>query len=96
MKYSPGGGPIEVTVGTVDGWAEVAVRDQGVGIPKEAQARLFERFYRVPVGGPRSPGLGLGLYISRQIVLLHGGRIWFESDQGKGSTFHFALPLANP
>lgn len=93
VKYSPGGGPIEVLVDTVGGWAQVAVRDHGLGIPKEAQARLFERFYRVPAGGPRPPGLGLGLYISRQIVLLHGGRMWFESEEGKGSTFYFTLPL---
>lgn len=69
----------------------VAVNDQGSGIPQEQQARLFQRFYRAR--SRRADGLGLGLYLSRQFVLMHGGRIWFESSEGKGSTFCFTLPI---
>ena len=69
----------------------VAVRDQGSGIPSDQQERLFQRFYRAR--SYRAEGLGLGLYLSRQFVWLHGGQIWFESSEGDGSTFSFVLPL---
>jgi signal transduction histidine kinase len=56
---------------------------------------MFERFYRAHIGTPYDyGGLGVGLYISREIARQHGGDIWFESEEGKGSTFHFSLPLA--
>lgn len=73
--------------------AIVAVADRGSGIPAEALARLFQRFYRAP-GSRSRDGLGLGLYNSRLIVESHGGRIWAESTPGAGSTFGFALPAA--
>jgi PAS domain S-box-containing protein len=78
----------------------IAVRDRGVGIPPEAQPHLFERYYRVPgieaqhSGGGARHGLGLGLYIARELVERHGGRIGVESAVGKGSTFWFTIPLA--
>ncbi len=101
IKYSPQGGPITVRVtaapvgegGTP--MALVSVQDQGIGMTAEEAAHVFERFYQaesVPVRG--HVGLGLGLYISREIVTRHGGRIWVESAPGKGSTFSFTLPLA--
>jgi signal transduction histidine kinase len=71
------------------------VSDQGIGIRPEEQHHVFERFYQsngAPVRG--HVGLGLGLYISRQIVECHGGRIWVESTPGQGSRFHVALPTA--
>jgi PAS domain S-box-containing protein len=77
--------------------ARIAVRDAGQGIPTEALAHLFERHYRVPgidVQYGQSRGLGLGLYIARELVLRHGGRIGVESGVGEGSTFWFTLPLA--
>lgn len=71
--------------------AVVSVTDQGSGIPPDQQIRLFQRYYRVK--SRRAEGLGLGLYLSRQFVLKHGGRIWVESQEGKGSTFYFSLPI---
>ena len=74
----------------------VAVADHGVGIPRAAQARIFERFYKVDRARVRGEtgGTGLGLAIARHIVEQHGGRIWVESAEGVGSTFSFALPVA--
>jgi len=72
----------------------VSVQDQGIGIPREALPRLFERFYQANSSSTRSRGgTGLGLYISKQIVEAHGGRIWVESAVGQGSTFSFAIPI---
>ena len=72
----------------------MAVRDQGCGISPEHQAYLFDRFYRVRTGQNESGGgLGLGLYITAEIVKRHGGRIWVESRPGAGSTFWVALPV---
>lgn len=97
IKYSPDGGEVEVTVCRCDDEVVVSVRDYGIGIGHEAQAHLFQRLYRSPQArtlGVR--GLGLGLYISKQIVSAHGGRIWVESEPGQGSTFYFTLPLTPP
>ena len=95
-KYSPAGSPIEVRVERQQASDEVvvAVRDEGKGIEEEDQLRLFERFYRVRADtlGPID-GLGLGLYISHNIVKQHEGRMWVVSKPGRGSTFFFALPL---
>ncbi|NJP06129.1 MAG: GAF domain-containing protein [Chloroflexaceae bacterium] len=70
----------------------VSVHDMGNGINPEEQARLFQRFYRTRPRGRRIEGLGLGLYLSRQFILMHGGQIWVESNEGQGSTFAFTLP----
>jgi signal transduction histidine kinase len=97
IKYSPDGGDIEATVGVREGLAVVSVRDQGMGIPRERQGQLFERFYRAHAGlGTDRGGMGIGLHLSEQILQRHGGRIWFESEEGKGSTFSFSLALAEP
>jgi signal transduction histidine kinase len=70
------------------------VRDDGVGISREDAAGLFQRYFRSPSASERQVrGLGLGLYICRDIVEQHGGRIWVRSEPGKGSVFAFALPL---
>ncbi len=93
VRFSPEGGPVEVAVGGRGKEAVVAVRDYGVGIPPERQAEVFEAFYQVqPMVSPTS-GMGLGLYISREIISRHGGRVWVESEVGKGSVFSFTLPL---
>lgn len=93
-KYSPEATPVNVAVWQQDGEARIAVRDRGIGIPPADLPRIFERFSRASnVDDRKFHGMGLGLYICRGIVEEHGGRIWAESEVGKGSTFHVALPL---
>ncbi len=97
IKYSPGNKPIIViTQLNENEEIEVCVQDFGVGIPPEKQNRVFEQFYRVSGDLQHTfPGLGLGLYISSEIIKRQGGRIWVVSEEGKGSTFCFALPIRN-
>jgi signal transduction histidine kinase len=74
-------------------WVVVSVSDEGLGIPKEAMSHLFERFFRVDSSDRREiKGAGLGLAICQEIITVHGGRIWAESEEGVGSTFWFTLP----
>ncbi len=95
VRFSPRGGPVEARVVLADGEARVSVSDHGLGIPLDRQARIFERYYRAHAGTSEDyGGLGLSLDLSREIVSRHGGKIWFESIPGQGSTFHFALPAA--
>lgn len=95
IKYSPAGGAIEITL-QKDGETKTAllsIRDAGIGIPVQQQARMFGRFERAD--NARSYGIGgtgLGLYLCRELVERHGGRIWFESVEGEGSTFYVSLP----
>lgn len=93
LKYSPDGGVVAiVTRGEGDG-AHIAVRDEGIGIAAEHQARIFGRFERVETGiAGRIAGTGLGLPIAQEIVSRHGGRLWVESTLGAGSTFHLVIP----
>lgn len=93
LKYSDPGTPVDLRVSQRDGQALVSVQDRGRGIAPEDRPHIFERFYR-PKGRQRKEGLGLGLYITRTLVEAHGGKIWVESELGKGSTFYFTLPLA--
>lgn len=93
IKYSPDGGIIEVEAQRVDELhARLAVRDHGIGIPPEKRGEIFERFYRAHSDDHRS-GLGLGLYISRQIVELHGGKITVEFPPDGGTRFEVLLPV---
>lgn len=93
VKYSPAGGDIVIKCMQTDGGVQLSVSDQGIGIPAHLAEKIFERFYRVnPPELPTSSGLGLGLYISKGIVLRHRGRIWVESEPGNGATFYFYLP----
>lgn len=94
IKYSPPGKAILVRVETSDKWAVVSVKDFGIGISKQDQSCLFQRFFRASnVDRLEKSGLGLGLFISANIVREHGGHIWVESEPGCGSTFYFSLPL---
>lgn len=94
IKYSPKGGTIWVGAHVHKDWLTVYVADQGVGIPLEEQERIFEPFYRGKGEmSQNAAGAGLGLYLCRAIVEAHGGRIWVESQPGKGSIFAFTLPL---
>jgi signal transduction histidine kinase len=98
VKYSPNGGAIKVTLAlrrardTAADWAELSVRDYGLGIPPEQRGQIFERFYQAHGNGHKS-GLGLGLYISRQIVELHGGEICAEFPPDGGTRFVVRLPI---
>jgi len=93
VRYSPDGGPIDVTVERAGDMVHLAIADHGLGVPKPHQRIIFERFGRAH--GPSFGGLGLGLAISKGIVEQHGGSIWVESsgNDGEGSTFHVQLPL---
>jgi PAS domain S-box-containing protein len=95
VKYSPDGGTVTLSSRSEGGFALVSVADTGVGIPPDEIGHVFERFRRVRSGAAQSiPGTGLGLTIVKQIVEMHGGKIWVESAVGHGSAFHFTLPLA--
>lgn len=94
IKFTPKGG-VTVSIDYDEEFATVNVEDSGMGMPAEGQKHLFEKFYRVDNTATREVGgTGLGLYITRSIVETFGGRIWVESAQGKGSKFHFTVPLA--
>jgi signal transduction histidine kinase/ActR/RegA family two-component response regulator len=93
LKFTGRGGVIEVSVALAGGEAVVTVADDGVGIPVEEQAAIFEKFYQVGSPTPVQRGSGLGLTIARRLVEQHGGRIWVESEPGKGSRFRFSAPL---
>ena len=93
LKYSPPGSVVTVTLTRRDDEVVTAVSDQGPGIAPEELPHLFERYYRTEAGRERRESLGLGLYITRKLVEAHGGRIWAESEPGKGSTFDFSLPV---
>lgn|GEM_PF-2285206 len=95
VRYSPAGGTITVSARLMADAVEVAVQDQGIGIPADKLERIFETFYRVESPQVRSVrGSGLGLAVCKALVEAHGGRIWVESQEGIGSTFSFTLPLA--
>jgi signal transduction histidine kinase len=86
-------GEVRVTAKAVNGCFNVSVTDTGPGIPMEYQARIFEQFHQVDSSNTKAKsGTGLGLAIAKQIVEMHGGRIWVESIPGKGATFQIELP----
>jgi signal transduction histidine kinase len=93
LAYTPQGRSISIFIEEEGGEVKIGVKDEGIGIPKDQQGRIFTKFFRganamkVDTGGS-----GLGLYISKNIVEAHGGSIWFESEEGKGTTFYFKIP----
>ncbi|HXF57883.1 MAG TPA: ATP-binding protein [Actinomycetota bacterium] len=95
FRFTLPGGRVTVRAHREDGCCEVAVEDTGPGIPPEHLPLVFERFYRAdPARSGEDGGTGIGLAIARSVVEAHGGRIWAESEEGRGSTFRFVLPLA--
>ncbi|MBK8421128.1 ATP-binding protein [Candidatus Villigracilis saccharophilus] len=92
VKFTKPGGDISLETESVTGGVRFAVRDSGVGIPAESLTRIFERFYRVDKSRTGS-GTGLGLSISKHIIEAHGGKIWAESNEGRGSVFYFVIPI---
>lgn len=97
VKYSPEGGSIHVEVRRMADWALVAVTDRGMGISADVLPHVFERFYRAPEAqSEHISGMGIGLYLVREIVALHGGEVTISSEQGTGTTVTVRLPLAVP
>jgi len=92
IKYSPDGKKIVVTVRDHEGKVQIQVRDFGIGIDNKNQKKIFERLFQVPSPDKKAlPGLGMGLYITKEIIEKHGGKIWVESTKGRGSTFYVTL-----
>jgi signal transduction histidine kinase len=92
IKYSPEGGPIDVSVRDLEGRLRIEVRDRGLGIASEHHSRIFTKFYRAEARASGIAGAGLGLAVARDIVEAHGGHIGFTSSEGAGSTFWVSLP----
>jgi len=97
IRYNPAGGKVIINLKQSDDGIEFSVKDSGIGIPKEQQARIFTKFFRA-LNATRidTEGSGLGLYITKNIVEAHGGEIWFKSKENEGSTFYFNLPITPP
>ncbi|TFF30353.1 chemotaxis protein CheB [Mucilaginibacter psychrotolerans] len=94
IKYSPNGKNIEISCDVTEDGVKVGVKDEGMGIIQQDQKKLFDRYYRIENRDTQAiAGFGLGLYLSAEIVQRHNGKVWVESEQGKGSTFFFSLPL---
>jgi signal transduction histidine kinase len=92
VKFTPADGRVDISARAEDGHVEVAVADTGPGISPDDLETIFEEFEQAPTG-KQAEGTGLGLPLSRKLVELHGGRLWVESEVGKGSTFRFTLPV---
>jgi signal transduction histidine kinase len=92
VKFTPQGGTVDIAAAQLGGEVRVSVRDTGPGIAPEDQERIFEEFQQAAAGKEQGEGTGLGLALARRLVELHGGRIWVDSELGKGSTFMFTLP----
>jgi PAS domain S-box-containing protein len=93
IKYSPGADKVILSLSCTNNEIKIGVKDFGLGIPKDKQIQIFSRFYRVEDAAPTISGLGIGLYISKEIINRHNGDLWVESEIGKGSTFWFTLPV---
>jgi PAS domain S-box-containing protein len=95
ILYNLPGGKIEISLKLKENKIEFSIKDTGIGIPKDQQKRVFTKFFRAPNAmRMETEGSGLGLFITKNIIEAHGGRIWFESEEGKGTTFYFTLPVA--
>jgi signal transduction histidine kinase len=95
VKFTPAGGAVDVSAVQMNGEVRVSVTDTGPGIAPEDRERIFEEFQQTEAGVEQREGTGLGLALSKRLVELHGGRIWVESELGKGSKFTFALPAGS-
>jgi signal transduction histidine kinase len=103
VKYTPEGGHISIDArrtdqkhssGSASELIQISVRDDGIGIKEEDQKNIFQQYYRTEEGKEAAPGTGLGLNITRYLVEMQGGEIWFESQFGRGTTFHITVPIA--
>lgn len=94
LKYTLPGGKVSISLKRDEKEIEVQIQDTGVGIPQYQQGKVFTKFFRgANITKIETEGTGLGLFISKNIIEAHGGRIWFESEEGKGSTFYFTIPV---
>lgn len=93
IKYSPGSNKIDVHMNIVGNFVKISVTDYGMGIGSEDKMKIFERFFRANDIQKKFPGLGIGLYVSNEIIANHKGTLWVESEVGEGSTFSFTLPI---
>jgi signal transduction histidine kinase len=94
VKFTPEGGRIGINARQTNGAVEISVSDTGIGIAAEDQPRIFEEFRQVGTDyAHKSEGTGLGLTLAKKFIELHGGKIWVDSEAGKGSTFTFTLPV---
>ena len=95
IKYTPSNGKISVYISKEDNYVRVEIEDNGMGIPKEEKSRIFEKFFRGKKAILKDPyGTGLGLFITKNIIEAHRGKIYFKSKEGKGSSFWFELPIS--
>ena len=93
IKYAPSSFDIDISLECAENSVKIGVKDKGIGLQTDNLEQIFSRFYRVDGLSPHMSGLGIGLYISREIIERHNGKIWVESDYGHGSTFWFTLPV---
>ncbi|MEO7801621.1 MAG: PAS domain-containing protein [Ginsengibacter sp.] len=93
IKYSPDSKEIYINIEETTGEVTLSIKDKGIGINKQHLQKIFDRYYRVEDEGTKFQGLGIGLYISNEIIMRHKGKMWVESDHGKGSTFYFTIPI---
>jgi len=96
IKYTPVGGKITITINGDKENLTVMVQDSGIGIIKDQQSRIFTKYFRgTNALKMETEGTGLGLFIAKNIVETHGGKIWFTSEEGKGTSFFFTVPIAS-
>lgn len=94
VRYTPKGGSVTVWIERDGDYLKIGVKDTGIGIPASQREHIFEKFFRSKNAvEKRNDGSGLGLYIAKNVITYHGGSIWFESEEGKGTTFYFTIPL---
>ncbi len=93
IHYTPSGGKILISLESKDKQVQFSIKDTGIGIPEDQQHRVFSKFFRASnVLRKETEGTGLGLFIAKNIIEAHNGKIWFESKEDKGSTFYFTIP----
>ena len=93
IKYSPADAPVELTVASDSRQVQVTIADHGIGIAPENIPFIFNRYFRVKEVSDTHQGMGIGLYLSAEIIARHNGKIWVESEKGKGSHFYFSIPV---
>ncbi len=95
IKYTDGDGKVFISIKPQKDFVEISIRDNGIGIAPEDQEKIFDKYFRAKNAETRMPaGTGIGLFTTKHIIDRHGGNIWFESEEDKGTTFHFTIPIA--